>query len=65
MFKTNLEVYSSGAPHFFTYGVCVFSKDTYCLIDNQYWVKASTNFTDEELSEMTFIDVMNDTWIKD
>lgn len=65
MQQTNLEVYSSGVPYFFTYGVCVYSHNTYSLINNQYWVKSSTNFSNEELSEMIFLDVMNGVWVRD
>lgn len=65
MFKTTLEVYSSGVPNFFTYGICTITHNTYSLIDNQYWVRASTNFTDIELSSMHFIAVQPECYVKD
>lgn len=65
MRKLNLEVYSSGVPHFFTYGICTVDNNTYCLIDNQYWVRASNNLSNEELSEMHFIAVHENCFTRD
>lgn len=64
MNKTDLEVYSSGVPYFFTYGVCVHSKMTYCLINNQYWVRASVNLSNDELEDMHFIAVQEDCFVQ-
>lgn len=52
--KTALNVYSSGAPHYFTYGISD-EGNTYSLIDNQYWIQSSTNITDDDLSKMFLI----------
>lgn len=60
MQKVQLEVYSSGYPHYFTYGVRLMVDSphhTYVLLDNQHWVRASTTFTDAELDDMKYLDV--------
>lgn len=51
-----LTVYSSGAPNYFTYGVSQ-DDETYSLINNQYWVRSSRDFTDQELATMIKIDI--------
>lgn len=50
-----LNIYCAGAPNYFIYGVSE-DLDTYCLIDNQYWILASMDISREELSKMTLVD---------
>ena len=59
MQRVQLEVYSSGYPNYFIYGIRPMVDSphhTYALIDNQHWVRASTTFTDVELETMKYID---------
>lgn len=51
----NVTVYSSGHPNYFTYGFDHDTNETYCLISNQYWVRASQNFTETEILRMSMI----------
>lgn len=60
MQRVQLEVYTSGYPNYFTYGIrCMVDTPhhTYSLIDNQHWVRSSTALSDVELEGMKFIDV--------
>lgn len=51
-----LVVYCSGSPNFFIYGVTK-DMDTYCLVNNQYWMRASKDLTPVEVSEMTKVEL--------
>lgn len=53
--RKSLTVYCSGAPNFFIYAVTK-DLDTYCLINNQYWIPASIDLTPAELSVMTMVE---------
>jgi len=50
-----VSVYSSGHPHYFTYAFDFNTKVTYCLVGNQFWVRASQNFTEKEIFNMLTI----------
>lgn len=53
--KKSLTVLCSGAPNFFIYGVTK-DNETYSLIENQYWIRASNDLTPAEISVMTVVE---------
>lgn len=54
--KTLIKVYCTGAPNFFIFGREPSTGITYSLINNQYWIRASKNLTDNEIKVMTVVD---------
>ncbi|SOK58986.1 hypothetical protein [Yersinia phage fHe-Yen9-03] len=58
---TIIDVYSSGYPNYFTYGICVDSAyyetgDTFTLLNNNVWMKCSTNIDSTKLEEMIILE---------
>lgn len=53
--KKSLTVLCSGAPNFFIYGVSKYN-ETYSLIDNQYWIRASNDLTPSDLNSMIAVE---------
>lgn len=54
-----LDVYISGYPNYFIHGVDTVDLSTYVLVNNNTWVKTSTDFTQADLNRLHHIDTGN------
>lgn len=59
--SSTIDVYNSGYPNYFTYGICVQSSyyekgDTFTLINNNIWMKCSTNISSTNLESMILLE---------
>lgn len=52
-----LNVFCSGAPNYFIFGVENDTYSTYSFISNQYWIRSSSNLTQPQIDDMILVDV--------
>lgn len=58
-----LNVFCSGAPNYFVFGVENDTYATYSLISNQYWVRSSTNLTQTQMDDMIVVAVGENVFV--
>jgi hypothetical protein len=58
-----LDIFCTGAPNYFIFGVERNTRDTYSLINNQYWIHSSTNLSKSETDNMIVVDVAKTVFV--
>ena len=61
--KKVLNVYCSGAPNYFIFGVESKTKNTYSFISNQYWIRSSTNLAQSQIDAMILVNIAETVFV--